>query len=55
MDADVIYLPSVGVGGGGVGGCGVMSEADGKRSVRHNNQISGVLTTYDVRKRKQRK
>ena len=44
MDADVIFLSSV----GGDGGCGVRSEDDGKRSVRHNNQISGVCPHYDV-------
>ena len=44
MDADVIFLSSV----GGDGGCGVRSEDDGKRSVRHNNQISGVLTMMYV-------
>ena len=46
MDADVIYLCSV--GGGAVGGCGVRSEDDRKRSVRHNNQISGRCPHYDV-------
>ena len=40
MDADA------GVGGFGVGGCW---EDDAKRSVCHNNQISGVLALQYIR------
>jgi hypothetical protein len=46
MDADDIYLVLVVVLLEGA--VGVRSEDDGKRSVRHNNQISGVLTMMYV-------